>query len=132
MLNVLKFMAADLAKPVKQIGWYPWATNQHGHSFFVGGLIALAGDIHPGLFCAAALLYLLKELRDLAKGGRTDDSVHDMFFVALGTWMMSSIPALLLAFGLIIHALAALYKAHGNFKDLGETGDGNDRSSLND
>ena len=89
MRSILSEIWAELRTPEVGGNWYAWATIATGH-VLLGALFITAASLwgsFEGMGVLIAVFYwLIKETRDLRRGGIGRDGLTDLGFVYLGTF----------------------------------------------
>lgn len=80
-MTILRIIWRELSRPTIGGNWYAWATIALSHVMLGAALAMLIGPLWAIIGYA-----VVKEARDLMRGGRFWDSVVDTGFVVLGTF----------------------------------------------
>jgi hypothetical protein len=89
-MKLLAYLLKELERPDDQgLSWYGWATNQMSHALIGIALAALVLTFATDAAAMAAVFgfAVVKEILDLARGGRLKDSLNDLAFQLMGGFL---------------------------------------------
>lgn len=117
-MKLVTYLLKELERPDDQgLNWYAWATNQMSHALLGVGLAAVILTFSTDAAALAGVFGFatIKELLDILRGGRFQDSVQDLAFQLMGGFLAACLftaqqEGIWLAVGsLILWVLAGVY-----------------------